>query len=217
VTGFVDRPPDPGRETLFLNLSGGVDSTFALWRLLADGHKIVAHHCQVRNREGRGPYEKAAVDAVLRWLAARRLDRRLTYVESGYDHGSLGRLIYDVEVIGFYTGVALRDPSRRRIQTVVISANANDATVTRPDAPRIVRRRLIAEATAGRKLRWWVPFASTSKVAMVEQLPADLLALTWWCRRPTDGRRCRKCKPCREVDAATPTRPLQFDRTKEPA
>jgi 7-cyano-7-deazaguanine synthase in queuosine biosynthesis len=213
----IGRAPAPGSETLFLNLSGGVDSTFALWRLLADGHRIVAHHCRLSNREGRQPYEKAAVDGVLAWLAARGLDRRLDYIESGYDHGTLGRLAYDVEVVGFFTGVALRDPRRRTIATVVVSANADDVSVVKPSTPRVVRRRLIAEATAGRKINWWIPYASLTKAQMVDQTPPDLLALTWWCRRPTDERACGTCKPCREVAAPTAVRPLQFDRAKEPA
>ena len=208
------RAPEPGRRPLLVNLSGGVDSLYATWRLLSDGYRLVVHHCVMRNSEGRADVELDAVTVALAWLRRNRL-RGFDYVQSGYDHGTLGRLPYDVEVIGFFTGVILRDPARHRIKTVVVSANASDPSVRNPTSPRIVRRRQIAEATAGRKLEWWIPYGDVTKQQMVEQLPDELLAAAWWCRRPAGTTTCGRCRPCREVTENPRVGQLQLAATEE--
>jgi 7-cyano-7-deazaguanine synthase in queuosine biosynthesis len=212
----LGRAPAPGSETLLLNLSGGVDSVYAAWKLLEQGHRLILHHCVLRNREGRHDVEARAVREVASWLRDHRL-RAFTLLESGYDHGNLGRLPYDVEVVGFLTGVVLRDPSRRNIDTVVVSANSADATVTAPTTARIVRRRQLAEVMVGRKLNWWVPFAHVSKAAMVAEIPPALLRLCWWCRRPRGSRPCRQCRTCREINALPQVRALPSGRVEEAA
>jgi 7-cyano-7-deazaguanine synthase in queuosine biosynthesis len=216
VTAHLGLPVKPGSETLLLNLSGGVDSVYAAWRLLADGHRLILHHCVLRNREGRHEVEGRAVRQVATWLRDHRL-RAFTLLESGYDHGNLGRLPYDVEVIGFLTGVVLRDPSRRTIRTVVVSANSADVSVTAPTTSRVVRRRQLAEVMIGRQLNWWVPFAQTTKAEMIDELPPDLLALCWWCRKPHGSRPCLRCRTCREINALPQVRALPSGRPEEAA
>ena len=216
MTADLGRAPAPGAETLLLNLSGGVDSVYAAWRLLTDGHRLILHHCILRNREGRHDVEARAVRLVASWLRDHRL-RAFTLLESGYDHGNLGRLPYDVEVLGFLTGVVLRDPSRRKIDTVVVSANSADASVTAPTTSRIVRRRQLAEAMVGRRLNWWIPFAHMTKAQMIAELPAELLELCWWCRRPQGTMPCRRCRTCREINALPQVRALPSRRPEEAA
>jgi len=212
--GDPDRKPDHQRKPLLVNLSGGVDSVYAAWRLLGAGHRLLLHHCVMRNDEGRADVEKAAVGQVLEWLRDSKL-RRFDYIESGYDHGTLGRLPYDVEVIGFLTGVILRDPARHRITTVVVSSNAGDVSVTKPGSPRVVRRQQIAEMVAGRRLRWWVPFSTVTKQQMVADLPGELREMVWSCRKPRDGGTCKVCRPCREIAEFEKGRQLQLAASQE--
>lgn len=212
--GDPDRKPDHQRKPLLVNLSGGVDSVYAAWRLLERGHRLLLHHCVMRNEEGRAEVEKAAVDQVLVWLRSNR-KYRFDYIESGYDHGSLGRVMFDVEVIGFLTGVILRDPARHRINTVVVSSNAGDVSVTKPQTSRVVRRQEIAEMVAARKLRWWVPFAEVTKQQMVAALPDELRGMVWSCRKPREGGTCKVCRPCREIAEFEKGRQLQLAASQE--
>ena len=214
MTAALGRPVKPGSEALLVNLSGGVDSVYATWRLLADGHRLVLHHCVMRNREGRHEAEARAVRAVAAWLRSNRL-RAFSLVESGYDHGNVGRMPYDVEIIGFMTGVVLRDPARSRIKTVVVSANASDVSVTKPTTSRVVRRRQLAEVMLGKPLNWWIPFAQVTKAEMVAALPPDLLGLCWWCRTPRGSDPCGRCRPCREINALPQVSALPSGRPEE--
>jgi len=200
-------------ERVLVNLSGGVDSVHAAWRLLAEGRKVLLHHCIIHNREGRAEVERRAVRGVVDWLNRRGLTR-FELLESGYNQGNLGALPYDVELVGFLTGVILRDRRRQDIGTVVVSCNASDVSVTNPTTPRVVRRKQLAELMAGRELSWWMPFAHLTKAQMVEELPHDLLAVCWWCRR-SGPQQCGACRPCREVRASNTGRPLPFAKSQE--
>ena len=206
---WLTTPPSKNRE-LLLNLSGGVDSAFATWRLLDDGYRLLLHHARLVNREGRADAEHRAVLEITDWLRDKGLTR-FTLVTSGYDQGTLGRMPYDVEVIGFLTGVIMRDVHRRNIDTVVVTSNRDDVSVTDPDSPRVVRRRKLAHLMAARPLKWWIAFGHLSKQEMAGQMPSELIEACWWCRFPRGdgGQVCGRCRPCREMQT------LRFEPAKE--
>jgi 7-cyano-7-deazaguanine synthase in queuosine biosynthesis len=194
----VNDEPKRG-STLLVNLSGGVDSTFYAWRLLSEGWPLLLHHVRMVNREGRAEVEQAAFEGVCGWLRGRGLGRFST-AESGVDLSGVAKLPMDVEVVGWFTGVLLWANSN--VSTVVVSANRDDVSIAKPQSARVVRRRKLAELQAGRSVGWWAPFGHMSKAQMVEAMPPELLALTWWCRKPQSGRVCRRCRVCREMQSA---------------
>lgn len=185
---------------ILVNLSGGLDSAHTAWKLLAEGHPLVLHHCELTSPEGRTAAELDAVARILGWLQDQGLDR-FEVVRTAFDYGTLQTVIYDVELVGFLTGVVLRDRRFRSLSTVAVSATIDDATVRSVREPRGVIRRQVAETVARRELDWLWPIAHYDRAELVAATPRDLLELVWWCRRPDDGRACHRCLTCRQMDA----------------
>ena len=184
--------------TVLLSWSGGIDSTSCLWQLLRDGKEVLAHHVRLKNREGREPYEKQAVDAIFEWLRARKLSGGLTYHETGFDYGTVKRIVRDITIMGAVSGfVAAGYPS---IKTMVIAGSATDDRRRSIGVAR-ERRRVLAETMAGRSFEWIQPNKSKTKAQVMAEMPPDLLALCWYCRKPRDGKPCGQCHTCREVTA----------------
>jgi len=90
-----------------LNLSGGIDSLWCLWDYARRREPLLIHFCHLINFTGRGDYELEAVDKILAWIDENEpFDYKL--IKTRFDYGN-ARIVQDKEVIGFLSGVILRD------------------------------------------------------------------------------------------------------------
>jgi 7-cyano-7-deazaguanine synthase in queuosine biosynthesis len=180
--------------------SGGIDSTAMLVKLLtADSDELRVHHIHMQNREGRDEAEQRAVDSILSWCRERY--RPFRYSESGLDFRGLEAIPIDYLSIAFVAcQVAIDTP---RCTRIAIGALATDTDIENRSARQ---RRVFEEMYAcyrARKLgephvEWTYPVYGTPKDEIAAALPAELLDLTWSCRRPVGGSRpCLVCKACK--------------------
>lgn len=184
---------------VLVNFSGGVDSVYAAYIALRNGNRVVLHHCVLKSKHSRHTQEKQAAKRCLDFFTRNRLGN-FTYVESGFDYGTLGHMIYDVELIGFLTGTILRNPAHKNVERVIVSVNSEDPTGRDINTPRRVRANRIAEEVAGRKIKWEYPFIHMTKRQVMEDMPPELLRSTWWCRRPQkNDMPCKKCASCKST------------------
>ncbi len=185
----------PGR--VFLNLSGGVDSVYAAWWWLQNRPEgLVIHHCHLKNSERRDRAEAEAVKSVLAWLREHKLDR-FEFIESTFDYGTIPHLVWDIEIIGFLTGLVLRGSRYKDITRVLMTTTADDLRLRSSDKRRARREQLAQIMLPRRQLEAvWVN-RHLSKAQMVKAMPKDLLALTWSCRKPQNGKPCRTCYTCK--------------------
>jgi len=186
-------------KRVLVNLSGGIDSAYCLYLALQAGCDVLAHHIVLKNHEGRQDVERRATYDILAWMESQRLPGRITYVESGFDYGSLGYVVRDLNVWSFLTGVILANP-RHRDRAVVISSHLDSPFMT--DPVRDQRRRDLVRAVCTVEPEWVYPIGHMTKAQVVQVCPPDLLQLCWWCRRPENGRPCHRCHTCQQVDAA---------------
>lgn len=201
---MTDREPawvPPRRGRILVPLSGGVDSAYAAWRVLKDGHKALLFHVNLHNREGRGKVEKQATDRICRWLVSKGLNR-FDLVDATFDYGTMPRIVYDVELVGFMSGMVLSSRAAKDCNTVVVASNTDDPTVRNRTSRRGVNRKMLCEQMAGRELNWWWLLRAMSKAQVVAATPPGLLELCWWCRTPRDAKPCHRCPSCKQVDAA---------------
>jgi 7-cyano-7-deazaguanine synthase in queuosine biosynthesis len=188
--------------TTLAMFSGGLDSTAMLVRLLSEGDEpLRVHHIHMRNAEGRAAAEQAAVESIVAYCRARY--RPFRYSESGLDFRALEAIPIDYLSIAFVAcQVAIDTPGCTRI---AIGALERDTDIEN----RSARQRRVFDAMyecyRARKLgepavEWVYPVYRETKAALAARLPAELLGLTWSCRRPVSTasgyQPCGACKAC---------------------
>src|SRR5512134_4124876 len=172
-------------------LSGGIDSTAMLVKLLtASADELRVHHIRMVNREGRDRAESRAVEAIVAYCRAHY--RPFRYCESGLNFSALEAIPIDYVSIAFVAcQVAIDTPGCNR---VAVGALATDTDIANRSARQ---KRVFEEMYAcyrARKLgeprvEWIYPVHHLPKAELVAMLPAELLGLTWSCRRPLVGNR----------------------------
>lgn len=187
------------KPNIMINLSGGIDSVYAAYDALKRGESILLHHCVLKSRTNRWQQERKAVDHALKYFNKNELNN-YTYVETAFDYGKINYLIYDVELIGFLTGLVLRNPKYNSVKKVVVSINASDPSALDINTPRRVNANTLTNTLLDREIEFDYPYISISKEDMIRNLPKELLSGLWWCRIPRGGNKCGKCKPCREIN-----------------
>jgi len=204
----------PG-ERLYLQMSGGLDSTYLAWRLLGLGYRLLVWHCSFRTRQQRWPQEDRAYEQVMAWLRAQpgfaecleelspgiyaaggaidgwRLDYTFLWPEAGW-HLRLRD----------HRGRELRE--RADIRYIVVPNHAESLSVETP-ALRLAYETMNRNAGRpryGPRIGRLHPMASYTRVQLLGDMPVELIRLCWWCRTPRDGQPCHQCSTCRVVDPA---------------
>lgn len=186
------------------NLSGGLDSTFVAWKWLCEHpERLLIHHCHLKTRQNRYPNEAEAVNRILDWLREHGLGH-FDFVETTFDYGTSRSGVYDIEIIGFMTAVIVRGKRNKDIDTVLVSASANDMKLRNIAVRQERREALIRLMNPDRRLSFAWPIKTLSREDMVRDMPTDLFDLTWSCRRPKDGKPCGKCHTCRGLRRLKP-------------
>jgi 7-cyano-7-deazaguanine synthase in queuosine biosynthesis len=95
-----------------------------------------------------------------------------------------------------------------RCTRIAVGSLATDTDIENRSARQRRAFEVMYECYRARKLGeprvdWIYPVYDMPKAQIAAALPADLLDLTWSCRRPVDGRRpCLACKACKARQAA---------------
>ncbi len=199
-------------DAILLMLSGGIDSTYALFKYLTETSLPVhAHHISMQvEEEPRYVLEDAACKRIVNFCGGYR---QFSYTESSYG--------FDLPYTGWDADVQLMVGARvaanleaKRV-TMVLGINADDMAreEVAERAKRDVLKNLwdaqIASIDAERRDRnnpvIHLPFKGAYKHEMIQEMPTGLLRMTWSCRKPehregpTDAGRdfpCGKCHAC---------------------
>ena len=203
---------------ILLNFSGGIDSTYLLWKLLSENKKILVHHCEIYNHENRTIPESIAVKNILNWLIDNNL-KNFKYVQTGFNYGNSFYIVKDVEVISFMSSVLLRNPKLKKIKEIAVSANSEDETSSPNDISSIRRLKILdAILPKNSDVKLTYPIINMSKKNIISSMPKELFKMTWFCRTPNyfdkDNNQinshfdyekinsweiCKKCKTCKQV------------------
>ena len=200
----------------FINLSGGVDSTYYLWRWLRENpeQRILVHHCLFLKK--RLEKEKNACDNVLTYLNSVGL-KNFKYVETGIQRGTVQGKILDIELLSANTAIALK--SCKTIRQVLLpycqeETAALDSHIksggtiqTFDHTHRYWKVNQVYELLSGKRYDYLFYKGDEgglmSKRQMIQEMPQELFEKTWYCRRPTtEGQVCGKCHTCRKVQGA---------------
>ena len=195
------KTPPP---THLLHFSGGMDSTYVLYKhlLTRPFDRILVHHIQLRHTaEDRLQQEQRAVDHILHYFRTHGLTNFETHT-SAFDYGTLPRIsIKDIQIVSLFTGIILRTPRYSNIHTLHLSWHQGE--VDNDEIKRGFRvRAMLTALDTGHDLRFNFPIADMSRADMAADMPPELLAMVHSCRKPTNGNHCRRCKTCLELKQA---------------
>lgn len=195
---------DKKQRTLVM-LSGGIDSTAALWHVLhhpEEYGEVHVHHIHIQNIEARWMAEAEAVKNVLAYMK-KHAPSPFTSSESTINTPGFGnKFMYDVEVVSYLSGyMTSRDP---KITKVVIAATGTDFEMGVNDSVMRGKRMHNAfhpeEEDHSARIKVY-PQSHLSKEEVFYSVPPELASLTWSCRTPhyADGKplECGKCKTCK--------------------
>lgn len=189
-------------------LSGGVDSTAALWHALNNTtaqQKIHVHHIHLQNIEMRWEVEAMAVNAIYEYLR-KHSPVSFTSSESVINTPSFGNdFLWDSEAIGFMTGyITSRDAT---INKLVLGVTGSDLSTHNPHETKAEERTKAAHNSfhpgADDHIDSIIdlPLIGLTKQQAYDSIPPDLALLTWSCRTPAyaNGKflECGQCKSCR--------------------
>jgi 7-cyano-7-deazaguanine synthase in queuosine biosynthesis len=189
-----------------LNLSGGLDSAYCLYQAMQAGEHLLVHHIRLKNHEGRQQLEHQAVRRIRAWIDQQNLPGAYTYIESGYESGTIGWIPQDVAIWAFQTGVIMSGPRYAHIDSLIVPRH-QDAFVHMKDpaAGMAASDRFIqsfVSLLAKREVKILTPIGHLRKAEIIAAMPAELRRRCWWCRTPKRNAPCHKCATCKSVDAA---------------
>ncbi len=182
---------------VLVNLSGGYDSVYCAWKQLTESQEeLLIHHCYMKKKSGRAPYEKSAVDKVLKWFT----DNGLThykYVETVFNYKTFGIGIHDIELVGCITGVLLQ--LYPEINKVLFCSNKGDRRGWGNPA-RVQQSMDLRRLIGLREVDHEFPALEYYKKEIIKLLPKDLAELCFTCRNPgKEGEPCGRCSSCRSA------------------
>lgn len=174
--------------TVLHAISGGIDSTSVLYQLMEAKERPLCYHIKLAGPRLKA--ESAAMTAILKWFADRYGYMVPCHFTSAQQHTG----VYDIELAALVAGGLLR--THRNVTKTTVSTSLDDTLL--PHWPkRNANRTQITEALAGRPLTWLRPNIDVRRADVIQTMPADLLALCSYCRRPRpDGGPCGKCNTC---------------------
>lgn len=203
-----------GTKRTLVMLSGGIDSTAALWHVLHhpdEYGEVLVHHIHIKNLEARWVAEALAVKNVLTYIK-KHVPTPFSYSQSTIEVPHFGnQFMFDVEAMGFVTGyMTSRDT---KITKVVIAATKTDFELGVDGSVMRGKRAHNAyhpdEEDHSARIKEY-PQSHMTKAEVYASVPPELAALTWSCRTPhyVDGKpvECGRCKTCK-IEMRTVKRP----------
>lgn len=190
-----------------INLSGGLDSTYCLWKYLIENEKpILVHHMIGYSYSSqRWEKEKQCVDNILDWLCKQGLIH-FDYIESELDISFSRRRPLDSTVIGFMTGCVLLNKAYPDIDTVIIGTPKDEyirlgyeELTRRKEISSQITNLVLQSKQVDKIIHYTYPIKNMYKKQIIEDIPKDLYDLTWSCRKPKDGKPCLRCHTCKQI------------------
>jgi hypothetical protein len=188
-----------------LMLSGGVDSTYLLAKLLKEtDDRLVVHHIHLLTNSKRHLPEAASCKNIVKYC--QKNYRSFSYTESGIDHRRFLSHGYDLIAAGFEAGVvasSFHSVTRENIDRWAVGLSLSDGRLkNRLRAADAVCAANCQQGTAPK----FFEFPRVSQQEMTDYLPYELYKMTWSCRVPqwreAKYHACGKCPACERLAGA---------------
>lgn len=184
-------------------ISGGLDSTFSLVRLLREtDDEILAHHIHMMTDTGRYLPEAESCRRIVKYCETNF--RPFSYTESAIDHRRFAAHGVDLVAAGLVAGAVASSYHRihsRRVDRWVLGRSAEETA--RNWRFRMARNVCEYNCQFVQPPELYFP-EPRSQQEQVDYLPPELFEMTWSCRFPRKTGDtyvpCGKCSTCERLD-----------------
>ena len=190
--------------------SGGLDSAYLLWYYLEQTkYNIHAHHVVLHDRQNRGDEELAAVENIYKYFSSYREEGRLTSTQSLIECMDIE---YNVWESDLYFPIAVRvSASLPAPHKVFFGWSGNTAArlsiIERFDSGMYATLWAAHRQAIVEKYRPRVPTMAEfplierkfTKKQIIQDIPKELLDMSWSCRSPENSKPYNVCATCNEI------------------
>lgn len=194
-------------ERVILGWSGGIDSTYLLWKLLNEGKNVNALNIHMRyGKNQRWKEERESCRKIKEWLNKNGLDFVYTYADY-----RLRYITLDQDVILFFLAQYALGCKQDCSVALGIIKDDYERWISEIGYYPTVGREIFKQAISNGEFVFGkgnfthrvdsevkMPIKHLTKKEVVKMIPPELLELTWSCRRPINGQRCNECRACKE-------------------
>jgi 7-cyano-7-deazaguanine synthase in queuosine biosynthesis len=179
-----------------LMLSGGLDSTHALQKLLKEtDDEVLVHHIHLVTNFGRHLAEAESCKKIVEYC--RKNFRAFAYTESAIDHRRFLAHGYDLVAAAFEAGMvagSFKLATDRSVDRWIVGiSNADLMPLRRFLSATVVCQANCLEPTAPKLFL----FPRVSQQEVIDALPLELYRMTWSCRYGLrEGRNFKPCGSC---------------------
>lgn len=166
--------------------SGGLDSTYLIYKLLKEGHHVDAHYIKIANNKEKSKRELASIQKL------NKLFKNYDFSYKGIpqevtvnNHGS--QLFFYQSPVWILAASFLDGP-------VSIGYTCGDEAISYLDDYRKIARAYNAIRSDPLILEF--PLSKIPKRVIWDILPKEYRDLVTWCESPENVQNCGECKPC---------------------
>lgn len=187
-----------------INLSGGLDSTYCLWKWLKENKKetILIHHINLKSREAkiRSDKEALATKEILTYFKQNNMGN-FEYIESSFDYSNFGYTVRDSDIIFFIVGILFRNQKYRKIENIIMPYSKEDFQDNNYRNLELRRYQLMDLISDRKKINFIFPIENMTRSDILNNMPGELITMCWYCRTPlSNGEPCGKCRTCRQTN-----------------
>lgn len=188
-------------------LSGGLDSTYLLYRALKETNdKVWAHHIILKNlSENRWEAELKATKKIVEYC---KNIRGFGYSESEWGFYFKKYIAWDADVVAFVASQIVPNISLRNEKVVLNTGRVQEDDKIATSIRQMEYSQAIWEAST-KKYEKLVekeiakPIKHLSKKDLMKDMPQELIDMVWYCRHDyNNGVPCGQCKSCRDMQKA---------------
>lgn len=191
---------------ILVMFSGGLDSTAVLYEVLTETEEdIHVHHIILRNKEFRWEVESIAVKSISDYLS--KHTRSFQFTQNMWGFLQFQRFIgWDMDIV-FFTAAQIAK-NKTEINKVAIGSRINPSYQTKRREQRMERSLAVWNACfmhySHDVPQIIKPVGNKDKKDLINDMPEDLVRLTWSCRKPVrekqgSFKRCGTCQTCQQM------------------
>lgn len=199
-------------KTILIPLSGGLDSTYTVYKALKAGYKVRTTYVEIMNNERKTENELSAINKINEYFT----DNYYQLYDTSYENNrvDINNFTHSLELpqipMFLFNLAYVIDES---IDEIHLGGVLNDDMISFENEIKKAFNGLKTLFTFDKNIKLLIPYKKVRKFQIISELPDELLKLVTTCENPlSDGEACGDCGPCRRIFADELTEHPQYNQ-----